>query len=96
MNDCKKEGHRHLETRCLDCGEIINQTKLDDDGTFRYKTPPKWTKMKDYSSCTCTYCDNIIYTRVGRMPQTPVCSKECRKKLVYKPPKKKTPSGASS
>ena len=34
---------------------------------------------------TCTFCDNLVYSKNGKLPQTPCCSPECAKKLIYKP-----------
>jgi Fe-S-cluster-containing dehydrogenase component len=37
---------------------------------------------------TCTFCDNLVYGNNGKLAKTPVCSEECRKKLLYKPDQK--------
>lgn len=34
---------------------------------------------------TCTFCEKLVYSKTGKFAITPVCSKECRKKLIYKP-----------
>lgn len=40
----------------------------------------------DYESfCTCTFCDNLVYSKNGRLAKTPICSSECKKKIVFKP-----------
>jgi hypothetical protein len=37
-------------------------------------------KEKFIPYCTCTYCNNLVYAKNGKLANTPVCGPECRKK----------------
>ncbi len=39
MNECQKRGCRSLETRCSDCGRLVNQIIM--------RKEPEWLSMKD-------------------------------------------------